>query len=171
MAEKRLDPRPFFVIAWFVLVGAGMFLILGVGGEGQQHHEFASCLADNNATMYGFDACPHCNAQKALIGKDAFKKNFTDRGFYVKCRPESEASRELGQRASSISSVVPLGPDDTQGYACEENVGQGTPTWVINGEKYVGEQSLETLGEAAGCEPPSGTSGQEVGGFTPEEGE
>ncbi len=167
---KKLDPKPFFFLGIVAVIAVGAWFILGTGGSNQNYYDFASCLADEGATMYGFDACPHCNRQKSIIGQDAFKKNLTDRGYYVECRPESEAGEQLGDRADRISSVEPLSPEDTQGEACEVNVGQGTPTWVINGEKYVGEQSLVTLSEATGCALPAGyQESGDVGGFTPEE--
>ncbi|MFB6076988.1 MAG: hypothetical protein ABEK12_02570, partial [Candidatus Nanohaloarchaea archaeon] len=146
MAEKQLDPRPLFAIGVVIVILAGGWVILG-GGESAEYPQFASCLADANATMYGFDACPHCNRQKTLIGQDAFKQELAAEGYYVKCRPESEASEKLGDRADRISSVVPLNESTTQGEACTVNVGAGTPTWVIDGKKYVGEQSLATLAE------------------------
>ncbi len=151
---RKLDPKPFFAIGIVLVIAAGGYFFFGMGGENVQHREFASCLADSNATMYGFDACPHCNRQKSMIGHEAFRENFSDRGFYVKCRPDSEATKELGERAHMISTVEPLSPDDTQGDACEANVGAGTPTWVIDGEKYVGEQSMEKLAELTGCPLP-----------------
>lgn len=169
MAERKLDPRPFFLIGIAVLVLGGGYLILGGGGAQQDHYAFAECLANESATMYGFDACPHCNRQKALIGNDAFQQELDDAGYYVRCRPESEAAQELGDTASRIATVEPLNASTTQGEACTINVGAGTPTWVIDGEKYVGEQSLQTLAEATGCPLPEGyTGGEDVGGFTPE---
>lgn len=172
MAEKKLDPRPFFLIGLVVVLLGGGYLILGGGGTSQNYYEFAECLANESATMYGFDACPHCNRQKAIIGQDAFKQELDDAGYYVRCRPQSEASQELGDRADRIATVQPLDASTTQGEACEINVGAGTPTWVIDGEKYVGEQSLGTLAEATGCPLPEGyQGGGDVGGFTPEEGQ
>ncbi|MFB6265743.1 MAG: vitamin K epoxide reductase family protein, partial [Candidatus Nanohaloarchaea archaeon] len=149
-----LDPKPVFIAAWAVLLFIGMFPILGTGKLGENHYELADCLADNNATMYGFDACPHCNRQKSLIGREAFKQEIDRRGFYVRCQPRSEAAEPLGERASKLSSVEPLNASTTQGEACTINVGAGTPTWVIDGEKYVGAQPLSKLAEAAGCPVP-----------------
>ncbi len=167
---KRFDPKPFFFLGVVAVIAIGGYFILTPPDAGKNYHEFASCLADKNATKYGFDACPHCNKQKAIIGREAFRKNFSSRGYYVKCRPESEASERLGETANRISSVEPVDPSTTQGQACEINVGEGTPTWVIDGQKYVGEQSLEELSEATGCPLPEGYQKREdVGGFTPEE--
>ena len=33
------------------------------------YDDFAKCLTENNATMYGTEWCTHCKAQKALFGK------------------------------------------------------------------------------------------------------
>lgn len=164
---RKLDPKPFFVLGVVVLMVAGGWFILSGGGEGENYYDFAACLADEGATMYGFDACPHCNRQKALIGQDAWKQELEDEGYYVKCRPQSEASQALGDRVDRISSVEPLDSSTTQGEACEDNVGAGTPTWVIDGEKYVGEQGLADLAEATGCPLPGDYEAEEdVGGFT-----
>lgn len=35
---------------------------------------------------------------------------------------------------------------------CSEAGVQFTPTWIVNGEKYVGVQSLEKLAELSGCQ-------------------
>lgn len=169
MAEKQINPKPFFLLGIIVVVAGGGWFILSGGSANQNHYEFAACITDAGATMYGFDACPHCNKQKAIIGDDAFKKNITDAGYYIKCRPQSEAQQELGDRSNRISSVEPLSPGTTQGEACQINVGAGTPTWVINGEKYVGEQTLADLAAYTGCELPEGyTARDDVGGFTPD---
>lgn len=39
-----------------------------------------------------------------------------------------------------------------QGDICEQNGVTSVPTWVIDGEKYIGKQSLEKLSELSGCE-------------------
>ncbi len=171
MADKKLNPKPFFFLGVIAILAVGGFFIFSGGGEQENYYEFASCLADERATMYGFDACPHCNKQKNIIGRDAFKQELDGQGFYVKCQPESEANEQLGGNASKISSVEPLSPSDTQGDACSTNVGAGTPTWVINGEKYVGEQSIQDLAEATGCPLPANYEGEgDVGGFTAQNG-
>lgn len=162
-----IDPQPVFIAAWGLLLLVGMFPILGAADVGRNYHDFAACLADSNATMYGFDACPHCNKQKSLLGREAFKEQIEDRGFYVECQPRSEATEALGDRASRISTVEPLPPSTTQGEACSINLGAGTPTWVIDGEKYVGEQSLIDLANATGCELPEDYRGAgRVGGYS-----
>ena len=34
-----------------------------------EYDDFAKCLTENNATMYGTEWCTHCKAQKELFGK------------------------------------------------------------------------------------------------------
>jgi len=41
---------------------------------------------------------------------------------------------------------------DRNKQECRNNGIEGYPTWVINGEKYPGEMSLEYLGALSGCE-------------------
>ena len=77
-----------------------------------------------DAKMYGAFWCSHCFDQKQAFGKEAMK-NFP----YVECFPE-------GYRKGI-----------KQYAACEEADIRGFPTWIINGEKIEGDQSLETLGE------------------------
>ncbi|MDY6777782.1 MAG: hypothetical protein SVU32_03890, partial [Candidatus Nanohaloarchaea archaeon] len=115
-----------------------------------------------------FDACPHCNRQKNIIGREAFKQYLDDTGRYVRCRPRSVADNQLTRaRIQNISSLQPLNTSMTQGDACTINVGAGTPTWVINGETLVGEQHLKDLAEASGCPLPEGyKKAEDVGGFT-----
>lgn len=40
---------------------------------------------------------------------------------------------------------------DIQKQSCLENAIRGYPTWVIDGEQYSGEQSLDRLAELTGC--------------------
>lgn len=42
--------------------------------------DFASCLAEKGATMYGAWWCPHCKEQKAMFGEEA-----TEKLAYVEC--------------------------------------------------------------------------------------
>lgn len=160
MAKKkktRLNPRPFFVLGVVVIVALGGFFILG-NGDGAEHFDLASCLAETGATKYGFDACPNCQTQKSIIGFEAFDEHIEDKGFYVKCRPESEANEPIGDRLNQISILEQFRDDidetTTQGELCALMVGLGTPTWIINGEQVSGYQSVEELSELSGCPLP-----------------
>ncbi len=67
-----------------ILIGLGIFLLaiffylyFRTDSAGQ-YDDFAKCLTENNATMYGTDWCSYCKKQKDLFG-DSFKNiNFVD---------------------------------------------------------------------------------------------
>ena len=40
--------------------------------------EFAQCLTENDATMYGTEWCPHCAAQKEMFGSSFQYVNYVD---------------------------------------------------------------------------------------------
>ncbi|HIK29749.1 MAG TPA: vitamin K epoxide reductase family protein [Oscillatoriales cyanobacterium M59_W2019_021] len=83
--------------------------------------QLAEHLSAIDAQMFGAFWCSHCQNQKAMFGKAAFKK--ID---YVECDPNGENSR-------------------TQ--LCKEANIEGFPTWKIKGKFYQGEQTLERLAE------------------------
>jgi protein-disulfide isomerase len=39
-----------------------------------------------------------------------------------------------------------------QMQTCQDNGITGVPAWIINGQKYTGEQSIERLSQLSGCE-------------------
>ncbi|MGB7058433.1 MAG: vitamin K epoxide reductase family protein [Geitlerinemataceae cyanobacterium] len=79
----------------------------------------AEHLADTDAQMFGAYWCSHCLNQKAMFGKEAFKK--ID---YVECDPKG---------------------DNPRTQLCKEANIEGFPTWKIKGEFYQGERTLEEL--------------------------
>jgi|WetSurMetagenome_2_1015567.scaffolds.fasta_scaffold1056867_1 glutaredoxin len=74
----------------------------------------------NHSVLYVQTGCSHCKDQEDLFGENV--KYLT----IVNCFVESE-------RQKCIDAEI-----------------EGTPTWVINGEKYVGVQSIEKLKELTG---------------------
>lgn len=46
----------------------------GTAPNGVTLSDFASCLAEKGATMYGAWWCPHCKEQKAIFGEEAAEK-------------------------------------------------------------------------------------------------
>lgn len=76
-------------------IAALIFLILAIAGctaEGR-YDEFAQCLSEENATMFGTDWCSHCQNQKA-----AFRGSF-EHIDYVDCdedRAECDAAGVRG---------------------------------------------------------------------------
>ncbi|MGV8141606.1 MAG: SurA N-terminal domain-containing protein [Candidatus Woesearchaeota archaeon] len=90
--------------------------------------DFAKCLTENNATLYGASWCPHCNNQKEAFGDSI--KYVT----YVECADEDNPQ--------------------VQTDACDKAGISGYPTWIIGGKQYPGEQSLSRLAQLSKCELP-----------------
>lgn len=89
-----------------------------------KYDNFAKCLTEKGARMFGAYWCPHCQSQKELFGDS---KKYIG---YVECDPRG---------------------DNAKPELCTQNNIQGFPTWIINGQAYEGEQSLETLSSLTGC--------------------
>lgn len=79
------------------------------------------------AKMYGAFWCSHCFEQKQMFGKEAMK--YFD---YVECYPEGYRS---GVQIAKECDAVDI---------------QGFPTWIINGQKFSGEQDFASLAELSG---------------------
>ncbi len=86
---------------------------------------FVDCLVDNGVVMYGSATCPYCQTQKEMFGRSATKELYNKDG-YIEC-PENQK-------------------------LCESKGITGYPTWIINGTKYEGVQSIELLSSITGCE-------------------
>jgi len=85
-----------------------------------KYDDFAICLFEKGAVMYGTEWCSHCKSQKKMFGKSFELVSYVD---CDKFRDE-----------------------------CLENGVTGYPTWIINGEKYSGEQQLPRLASLTLCE-------------------
>ncbi len=86
---------------------------------------FAKCLAEKGAMMYGASWCPHCQNQKEMFGESW--KNIN----YVEC-------------------ALPNGRG--QAKECMDAGIEGYPTWIFrDGAKFAGELSLQELGQKTGC--------------------
>ena len=86
-------------------------------------------LQQVGAKMYGAYWCPHCHAQKERFGKEATAEilGSTAQPVYVECSPQGRSA--------------------PQATVCQE-AGIGVyPTWLIGGEKYEGNLSLQKLAE------------------------
>ena len=86
--------------------------------------ELASHLSETDAKMFGAYWCAHCQDQKELFGKQAFKK--VD---YVECAQDGENSQTQLCRSEGI---------------------QAFPTWKIDGELHQGVQTLDELANLSG---------------------
>ena len=80
----------------------------------------AKHLAETGAKMYGAFWCSHCIEQKEIFGAGAEIP-------YVECFPDG------WERGTPLSG------------SCQAAKVDGFPTWVINGKKLEGEQTLEKL--------------------------
>ena len=81
----------------------------------------AEHLAKTNAKFYGASWCPHCAEQKEMFGSSVKRLP------YVECSPG--------------------GPGTPQAPVCNQAGVESYPTWTINGQRYVGTQSLENLAQ------------------------
>ena len=89
---------------------------------------FNQCLGDAGAKMYGAYWCPHCQAQKKLLGNS---KKIP----YVECSTPDQKGQ------------TPI---------CIEKKIQGYPTWIFaDGSIGDGEQTLEELSKKTSCALPS----------------
>jgi hypothetical protein len=101
------------------------------GGTGESNKDkFAQCLKAKQATMYGDFRCPHCADQKEMFGA-SFKYVS-----YVECGIKGQPMR-------------------VQQQACRELQIKDYPTWTFpDGDRLVGPQTLQKLGEKTGCTLP-----------------
>lgn len=107
----------------------------GLWGDAPQPEDpwvrgLAEHLTITGAKFYGSYLCPHCAEQKEMFGGSVKRLP------YVECQPG--------------------GPSVPQAAECNAKNIQGYPTWIINGERLVGTQSLETLAQASKYNPPQG---------------
>lgn len=84
-------------------------------------------LVQTEAKFYGASWCPHCKDQKELFGASA------NRVPYIECSPG-------GGRAP-------------QAQICNDAGIKSYPTWIINGERYTGTQSLDSLAQFSKYKP------------------
>ena len=117
-------------INWWIW---GTIAVIAVGGfytwySSQQpgkYDEFAQCITDKGAAMYGAFWCPHCATQKTTFGK-SFK--FVN---YIECSK----------------------PDRTQTEACDQANISSYPTWEFaDGSRQTGELSILQLAQRTGCQ-------------------
>ncbi len=92
-----------------------------------KYDDFAKCITEQGAKMYGAFWCPHCNNQKQLFGKSV---KYIE---YIEC---------------SL-------PDRQQTQICNNANIASYPTWEFkNKERQEGEITLEELSKKTGCKLP-----------------
>ncbi|MDP3986922.1 MAG: hypothetical protein Q8P81_01710 [Nanoarchaeota archaeon] len=118
--SKRGRNWGIFIIV-FVLVVWGASVLINKQGE---YEEFAQCINDSGAKMYGAYWCSACSQQKRILGDS---KNIP----WVECSLPNRA----GQTAECISEGI-----------------QSYPTWEFSdGSRMVGVLSREELSDKTGC--------------------
>lgn len=117
------------VIGFFIIlvIGGVVFKTVQRSGPGI-YDEFAQCLTDNGAVMYGEDWCSNCQAQKRMFGKSF---DYID---YAECGVTPERCETEG----------------IEGYPTWKNHSGMTPVLVGRGV-----QTLEDLAEAFSCPLPT----------------
>ena len=123
-------------------VGSGVVIVLalhlyyaGFWGDAPRPEDpwvqgLAEHLTRSGAKFYGSYWCPHCAEQKEMFGGSVKRLP------YVECSPG--------------------GPSAPQAAECNAKNIQSYPTWIINGERLNGTQSLEALAQASKYIPPQG---------------
>ena len=116
------------VIAILVLhLHYGGYLGKAEGPEDPWIRGLAQHLSKIDAKFYGASWCPHCAQQKEMFGSSV------QRLPYVECSPS--------------------GANAPQAPVCKEKNIQNYPTWIINGERYSGTQTLDTLAQISQYKP------------------
>ena len=115
-----------------VLFIAGLVWLIRTPGKPGALDSFAMCINDSGAKFYGAYWCPHCVEQKELFG--ASEKRLP----YIECSP--------------------AGPSAPQATECKEKDIKGYPTWIINGTRYTGLLSLDTLAQYSNYKSQGGNS-------------
>jgi thiol-disulfide isomerase/thioredoxin len=118
-------------IKWLIIGAAvvivGFFIVSAVGGEGE-YDEFATCLTDSGAKMWGAYWCPNCLEQKKMFGKS------WDKVDYIECSLPNAGGQTEQCQSAGIS---------------------GYPTWEFSGgERISGSQPLAALSQKTGCALP-----------------
>ena len=86
---------------------------------------FATCLTDSGATMYGASWCGHCKDQKKEFGSSWNLVN------YVECSSSGNGGQTEACKVAGI---------------------KGYPTWVFgDGTRLEGEASMKVLSQKTGC--------------------
>lgn len=117
-----------FIILAILVVGILGYFWIDYNTKPGKLDDFAKCLKDKGAIFYGAYWCSHCQTQKSLFGKSE------------KYLPYVECSTPDG---------------NSQLQVCKDNKIESYPTWVFSdGERKVGEVSLQDLAQKTGCVLP-----------------
>ncbi len=117
------------ILAFIALIALMFFSVRDV--DGKNYDDFAQCIIDSGAKMYGAWWCGHCAEQKNDFGSswDLFK----EQDAYVECSTQTR----------------------TQTQQCQDEGITGYPTWRFSdGTEQSGRLSFEFLAQKTGCSLP-----------------
>ena len=97
-------------------------------GKGSASPEFAQCLTEKGAKMYGAFWCPACKTQKETIGISVFDERIN----YIECSlPDRSAQTQI----------------------CVQQGIERYPTWEFaDGSRIEGVLTLQELSQLTGCQ-------------------
>jgi len=116
-------------------LGTGLVLIVALhlhysgvwgktsGPEDPWVRGLAEHLTKIDAKFYGTFWCPHCRDQKELFGSSVHRLP------YIECSPGGQGT--------------------PQAPVCDAAGVKSYPTWIINGQRYIGVQNLDQLAQAS----------------------
>ena len=122
--RKKLIKKISIYSILIIIVAAIIYIPLSNSKNPGEFDDFAKCLTEKGAKEYGAFWCPNCVRQKEMFGKSFQYVT------YIECDARGT---------------------NAQPQLCDENGITGYPTWIINGTKYTGTQSLEELSRISGC--------------------
>jgi hypothetical protein len=121
---RRLSARSYVLAAVALAIFAS-----GAIAESRNLDDFAQCLANKGATMYGASWCPVCKAQLKAFGSAAQRLQ------YVECAAAGTDSQTADCTNADIASY---------------------PTWTFDdGSRLTGKLTLERLSKKTGCRLPA----------------
>ena len=121
--NKKIKNWTIFIIL-IILIAGGIYYFSNQEIEPGKYDEFAQCLTEKDAKMYGAFWCPHCIEQKKLFGTSWQYIN------YIEC---SNADKSMKQICTAAN---------IDGY----------PTWeFLDSSRLEGFISLEKLSEKTNC--------------------
>lgn len=116
-----------YVIGILIIVVLSVFMFKNSGKPGK-YDDFAQCIVDKGAVMYGAWWCTHCQDQKKEFGKSW--KILSEQGGYVECSTAQKTQIEV----------------------CELEGIKGYPTWRFSdGSELGGAVSMQSLAQKTNC--------------------
>jgi len=115
-------------IIGIIVLAAILAIILSSSGS-SKYDNFAQCLTDKGAKMYGASWCSHCQEQKKLFGQSWDKVN------YIECATKGNSGQNEVCNIAGIESY---------------------PTWTFADKNPIpGVLSMQQLSSFTGCDLPA----------------